>query len=131
MTASPSTPQTVSDKQQKLLEFAYAQLGKAYLWGAEGPNAYDCSGFTMVAYRQVGVTLPHYSGYQATMGTPVSRANMQPGDLIFWYTPVQHVSMYVGNGQMIHARGSAYGVVIQSVDQYAGWTPIVGIRRFL
>ncbi len=101
------------------------------MWGAEGPDAFDCSGLTMMAYRQAGITLPHYSGYQATMGTAVSRANMQPGDLIFWYSPVAHVSIYVGNGKMIHARGTAYGVVEQSVDQYASWTPIVGIRRFI
>lgn len=130
-TAQPLVSTTPSARLQKVLDYAWAHVGDDYVWGAEGPNAFDCSGFTMMAYRQGGVTLPHYSGYQATMGTAVSRANMKPGDLIFWYTPVAHVSMYVGDGKMIHARGTAYGVVVQSVDQYAGWTPIVGIRRFI
>ncbi len=129
--AEPLVSSTPSARLQKVLDYAWAQVGDRYVWGAEGPDAFDCSGFTMMAYRAGGVTLPHYSGYQATMGTPVSRANMKPGDLIFWYSPVAHVSMYVGDGKMIHARGSQYGVVVQSVDQYAGWTPIVGIRRFL
>jgi len=130
-TAQPLVSTTPNERLQKVLDYAWAQVGDRYVWGAEGPDAFDCSGLTMMAYRQAGITLPHYSGYQATMGTAVSRANMQPGDLIFWYSPVAHVSIYVGNGKMIHARGTAYGVVEQSVDQYASWTPIVGIRRFI
>nr|NLI48844.1 SH3 domain-containing protein [Propionibacterium sp.] len=129
--AQPLVATSPNERLQKVLDYARAQVGDRYVWGAEGPDAFDCSGLTMMAYRQAGISLPHYSGYQATMGTAVSRANMQPGDLIFWYTPVAHVSMYVGNGKMIHARGTAYGVVEQSVDQYASWTPIVGIRRFI
>lgn len=127
----PSSTTAPSDRLQKVLDYARAQVGDRYVWGAEGPDAFDCSGFTMMAYRQGGVSLPHYSGDQSKLGTAVSRANMKPGDLIFWYSPVAHVSMYVGNGKMIHARGTAYGVVEQSVDQYASWTPIVGIRRFI
>ena len=102
------------------------------MWGGAGPNSFDCSGLTMAAYATVGISLPHHAADQATMGTPVTRANLQPGDLIFWYSPVGHVSIYIGNGQMIHARGTAYGVVQQTVDSYiAAGGSYTSARRFI
>jgi cell wall-associated NlpC family hydrolase len=92
---------------------ALAQVGKPYRWGAAGPDAFDCSGLTMYAYRAAGISLPHSSRMQSTMGTAVSRSAMQPGDLLFYYSPVSHVSMYIGNGQMVHA--STYGEPVKVV----------------
>ena len=83
------------------------------MWGAEGPDAFDCSGLTQYAYAAAGVSLPHSSRMQSQMGTAVSRAELQPGDLIFYYSPVSHVSMYIGNGQMVHA--STFGQPVKVV----------------
>jgi len=85
------------------LQAAYNELGKPYSWGAEGPGAYDCSGLTMYAWGKAGVELPHSSRMQFSSGRKVSRASLQPGDLVFAGTPIHHVGMYVGNGNMIHA----------------------------
>lgn len=115
---SSGSSSNLTAEQKKLVDYVRAQVGDAYVWGAEGPNSFDCSGLTMMAYRQVGISLPHHSATQATLGKAVSRANLQAGDLIFWYSPVSHVSMYIGNGMMVHARNTAVGVVEQSVDSY-------------
>ena len=133
VTASPLvTTTTASAKVQKIIDYAKSKLGMAYVWGGAGPNSFDCSGLTMAAYATVGISLPHHAADQATMGTPVTRANLQPGDLIFWYSPVGHVSIYIGNGQMIHARGTAYGVVQQTVDSYiAAGGSYTSARRFI
>ncbi len=98
---------------QVAVDTALAQLGKPYVWAGAGPNVYDCSGLTQYAYRAAGVNLPHSSRMQSGLGVPVSRANLQPGDLLFFYSPVSHVGMYIGNGQMVHAptRGSVVKVV--------------------
>jgi cell wall-associated NlpC family hydrolase len=82
---------------------ATSRMNKPYRWGAEGPNAFDCSGLTYWAFRQVGVTLPRSSGQQALLGRPVSRANLQPGDLVFFYRPISHVGFYAGEGKIFHA----------------------------
>ncbi|SCH77072.1 Probable endopeptidase YafL precursor [uncultured Clostridium sp.] len=87
---------------------ANKQIGKPYVWGAEGPNAFDCSGLTYYVYKTaLGITLPRTSTEQSKTGTTVSRSNLQPGDLIFSSTngsgSVSHVGIYIGNGQMIHA----------------------------
>jgi cell wall-associated NlpC family hydrolase len=92
---------------------ALAQVGDPYSWGAAGPNAFDCSGLTMFAYRAAGVGLPHSSRMQSTTGRAVSRSALQPGDLLFFYSPVSHVAMYIGNGQMVHA--STYGQPVKVV----------------
>jgi len=94
---------------------ALAQVGDPYVWGAAGPNAFDCSGLMQYAYAAAGISLPHSSAMQSTMGTPVSRSALQPGDLIFFYSPVSHVGMYIGNGQMVHAATSGSPVKITAV----------------
>jgi cell wall-associated NlpC family hydrolase len=88
------------------LRAAASQLGKPYVWGAEGPRSYDCSGLTSYAFGQAGVTLPRSSSQQATVGTPVSWNDLQPGDLVFYYHPVSHVGIYAGNGLFINAPES-------------------------
>ena len=98
---------------QVAVNTALAQLGKPYVWGGAGPSSYDCSGLTQFAYRAAGKPLPHSSKMQSSMGAPVSTANLQPGDLLFFYSPVSHVGMYIGNGQMVHSptRGSVVHVI--------------------
>jgi cell wall-associated NlpC family hydrolase len=82
---------------------ALSQRGKPYVWGAAGPDSYDCSGLTMWAWAQAGVSLPHQSAEQQALGTPVSQDQLQPGDLVFFGSPAYHVGMYIGNGMMVHA----------------------------
>ena len=105
VTAAPAPAPTQA--AQIAVDTALAQQGKPYVWGGAGPDSYDCSGLMQYAYRAAGIALPHSSSMQSRMGTPVSKANLQPGDLVFFYSPVSHVGMYIGNGQMVHA--STYG----------------------
>ena len=99
---------------QIAVDTALAQQGKPYVWGGAGPNSYDCSGLMQYAYGAAGIALPHSSSMQSTMGTPVAYGDLQPGDLVFFYTPVSHVGMYIGNGQMVHA--STYGQPVKVVS---------------
>ncbi|MFP5369240.1 MAG: C40 family peptidase, partial [Actinomycetes bacterium] len=88
---------------QVAVDTALAQLGKSYVWGAAGPHSFDCSGLTRFAYAAAGIALPHSSRMQSQIGTPVAPADLQPGDLVFHFSPVSHVGMYIGNGRMVHA----------------------------
>jgi peptidoglycan DL-endopeptidase CwlO len=99
------------------IEAALAQRGAPYSYGASGPNAFDCSGLTSFAYRAAGVSLPHSSRAQSGMGRQVSRGELQPGDLVFFYSPISHVGLYIGNGMMVHARTYGSPVAVTSVDQ--------------
>jgi cell wall-associated NlpC family hydrolase len=112
-TAPAAAPSTAA---QVAVDTALAQLGDPYVWAGAGPDAFDCSGLTQYAYAAAGIYLPHSSRMQSTMGTPVSRDALQPGDLIFGYDPVSHVGMYIGNGQMVYAPTSGDVVKIGSVD---------------
>ena len=128
-TASTGAAQTGSTEAvQTALDTAMAQLGDPYVWSASGPDAFDCSGLTQYAYAAAGITLPHSSRAQSTMGTAVDRADLQPGDLVFFYSPVSHVGMYIGNGQMVHASTSGQPVIVSSVDMkgYVGARRLVG-----
>jgi len=107
------------------VQTALAHVGDMYGVGASGPDTFDCSGLTSYAYAAAGVALPHSSRAQSTMGVPVSRADLQPGDLVFFYSPVSHVGLYIGNGQMVHASVSGRPVAVTSVDK-SGY---VGARR--
>jgi cell wall-associated NlpC family hydrolase len=99
------------------IQMALAQVGDRYEHAAMGPDAFDCSGLTAYAYAAAGVVLPHSSRAQSSMGTQVSRAELQPGDLVFFYTPISHVGLYIGNGMMVHARTYGSPVAVVSVDQ--------------
>ncbi len=85
------------------LAYARKQLGKPYRWGAAGPEAYDCSGLTLAAWRAAGVSLPRVSRAQAGVGREVAKSDLQPGDLVFFYSPISHVSLYAGNGTILDA----------------------------
>jgi len=124
--APPGNILAPSEAARIAVETAYAQLGDPYLWGADGPDAFDCSGLTMYSYAAAGVSLPHSSRMQSTMGIPVSRDELQPGDLIFSYNPVSHVGLYVGDGMMIHAYSSGSPV---SLDPYDPWGAYNFARR--
>src|SRR5205807_8390059 len=82
---------------------AKAQLGKPYVYGGAGPDSFDCSGLTMYAWRAGGVGLPHSAEMQYNSIAHISVSQLQPGDLVFFYTPIEHVGIYVGGGQMIDA----------------------------
>jgi cell wall-associated NlpC family hydrolase len=103
---------------RQAVAYALAQVGDSYVWGAEGPSAFDCSGLMVAAYRSAGVSITHSAIGLSRTGRSVSKSNLQPGDLIFWYSPVHHVGIYVGGGMMVHARNVRVGVVKQSVDSY-------------
>ncbi|QRP46645.1 NlpC/P60 family protein [Amycolatopsis sp. FDAARGOS 1241] len=102
-TPAPASATAQAGKGAAALARALTQRGKPYVWGAAGPNAYDCSGLVVWAFKQVGVALPHSSRLQSGIGTPVSRAALQPGDLVFFYSPVSHVGIYAGGGNVLHA----------------------------
>lgn len=105
------TPTPVADRPISILtSFLRAQLGKAYVLGGNGPQAYDCSGLTKAAYAKVGVHLPRTSQEQAFAGVHVSLSHLQVGDLLFWGSPAYHVAIYVGNGYFIGAQNPSRGV---------------------
>jgi cell wall-associated NlpC family hydrolase len=117
------TVQAPTAAAQKAVNAALSKLGSAYVWGATGPGTFDCSGLMQWAYKQAGITLPRTSAAQATFGTPVSRDQLQPGDLVAYYSPVSHIGMYLGDGKMVHAPTSGDVVKISSLQsQYAGAT---------
>lgn len=82
---------------------ALSKIGAPYRWGATGPNAFDCSGLVTWAYKASGVSLPRTSRAMSRVGTAVSKAELRPGDLVFFYRPVSHVGIYIGNGKIVHA----------------------------
>ncbi|HEY0815932.1 MAG TPA: NlpC/P60 family protein, partial [Pseudonocardia sp.] len=90
----------------RALALAKGKLGDPYVWGSSGPNAFDCSGLVVWAFKQLGKALPHSSSTLSTMGAPVSRGALQPGDLVFFYSPVSHVGIYAGNGMVLNATES-------------------------
>ncbi|MFF3758706.1 NlpC/P60 family protein [Streptomyces sp. NPDC002185] len=108
------------------ISFARAQLGKPYVWGATGPSAYDCSGLTQAAWRAAGVTLPRTTYTQINAGQRVSRSQLAPGDLVFFYSGISHVGLYIGGGQMIHAPRPGAPVRVAPIDEmpFAGATRI-------
>jgi cell wall-associated NlpC family hydrolase len=101
--APPSTIVAPTHAAQVVVDTAMAQLGKPYVWGAAGPNSFDCSGLAVYAYGSAGIHLPHSAAMQSTLGVPVSKASLAPGDLVFFYSPVSHVGIYIGNGQIVHS----------------------------
>ena len=96
---------------------ALSQLGDPYVWGADGPSSYDCSGLMMYAWGKAGVSLSHSSKAQTGEGRPVSKSDLMPGDLIFYYSPVSHVAMYLGNGRIVHAPRPGKSVEIAPMDE--------------
>ena len=98
------------------VKFACAQIGKPYSWGSEGPNAYDCSGLTLAAWARAGVALPHNAARQRQVTASVSRSELRPGDLVFYYRDLHHVGMYVGGGWVVHASRAGQPVKMKRMD---------------
>jgi cell wall-associated NlpC family hydrolase len=117
----PTAVAAPSGAAQVAVNTALAQVGDPYVWGAGGPDAFDCSGLTQYAFSAAGLSLPHSSASQSRMGTSVSRDQLQPGDLVFFYSPVSHVGMYIGNGQMVHASTSGTPVQVASLDSMGSY----------
>ncbi len=104
---------------------ACAQIGKPYVWAAAGPESFDCSGLTQYAWKAAGVSLTHFTGAQWRETTPVARADLRPGDLVFFYSDLHHVGMYVGNGLIVHASRAGVPVKMARLDTM----PYMGARR--
>jgi cell wall-associated NlpC family hydrolase len=104
---------TATGSVAAVISFVKAQVGKAYVSGATGPSAYDCSGLVQTAFKQVGVSLPRVSQDQSTAGTQVSLSNLQPGDILYWggAGSAYHVAVYVGDGMFVGAQNPSTGVV--------------------
>ena len=104
------------------VQWAYKELGKPYVWGAAGPDSFDCSGLTQYVWAKAGVYLDHYTGSQWNEGRHISRGDLQPGDLVFFGSDLHHVGIYIGNGNMIEAPHSGANVRISGAfrSDYAG-----------
>jgi cell wall-associated NlpC family hydrolase len=99
----------------KAVKFACAQIGKPYVWGAAGPDSYDCSGLTQRAWAQAGVSLPHNAAKQYSVTQRISRSQLRPGDLVFYFSPISHVGMYVGDGWIVHAPRAGESVRMRKI----------------
>jgi peptidoglycan DL-endopeptidase CwlO len=108
------------------VQAALTRIGSPYSWGGSGPNAFDCSGLVMWAFQQAGINLPHSSQALSQGGQPVSRDNMQPGDLVTYYGDASHVAIYIGDGKMVHASTFGTPVRVAPVDN----APIHNVRRY-
>jgi peptidoglycan DL-endopeptidase CwlO len=117
-----------TDNSGAVLRFLVAQLGKPYLWGAVGPDSYDCSGLVQTAFREAGVRLPRVSRQQATVGRKIPRSAVRAGDLIFYYEPVHHVAIAIDGNRAIHAPSFGQDVKISNIDNIG---PITVIRRVM
>ncbi|MFI0965318.1 NlpC/P60 family protein [Streptomyces sp. NPDC021080] len=126
--SSGSTPAGSSSKAAEALAFARAQIGKPYVWGATGPDSYDCSGLTQAAWKAAGVSLPRVTYDQVNAGTTVSLADARPGDLVFFYDDISHVGIYIGDGMMIHAPKPGAYVREESI-YYDGTSAIHSVVR--
>ncbi|TWG24766.1 NlpC/P60 family protein [Actinoplanes teichomyceticus] len=114
-----------NDKGGRAAQRACDLIGKPYVFGSEGPNSYDCSGLTKEAWAAVGVHLEHYTKDQWGSTTPVSRSELRPGDLVFYYSDVHHVAIYIGGGMVVHAPHTGDHVRMATIDR----GPIAGYRR--
>ena len=114
-----------SGRAAAAVSYAMAQVGDAYVYGAMGDDAFDCSGLTMRAWGAAGVALPHSSSAQYGSGPHISASDLQPGDLVFYYSPISHVGMYIGNGLIVHAANPGTGVAVSGLYSM----PYVGAVR--
>src|SRR3954453_1552012 len=121
--AAPASVVAPTGAAQVAVDTALAQLGDPYVWAGAGPAAFACSGLTQYAYAEAGLPLPHSQQMQSTIGTAVARADLQPGDLVFFYSPVGHVGIYLGDGLMVHAPPTGSVVQIVSLDVMTDYNP--------
>ncbi|MBO8186744.1 C40 family peptidase [Streptomyces spirodelae] len=115
--AAPAAGQPATGRSARAVAFARSALGKPYVWGGTGPTGYDCSGLTQAAWKAAGVSLPRTTYSQIHAGKRVSRGNLAPGDLVFFYDSVSHVGLYIGGGRMIHAPRPGTAVRVAPIDQ--------------
>ena len=109
-----------------VIQAALSRIGSPYSWGGSGPNAFDCSGLVMWSFQQAGISLPHSSQALANGGAPVSLDQMQPGDVVNYYSDASHTAIYIGNGMMVHASTYGTPVRVAPVDN----APIYNVRRY-
>jgi len=124
--AAVPSPGAGSDAGSIAVQAALTRIGSPYSWGAAGPGAFDCSGLVMWSFQQAGIFLPHSSYALAAGGQPVSMDQMQPGDIITYYSDASHVGMYVGDGMMVHASTFGIPVAVVPVNN----APIFNVRRY-
>ncbi|MFH8464281.1 NlpC/P60 family protein [Streptomyces sp. NPDC017991] len=124
--AGSSSTASPNSRAGAAVSYAYGKLGSPYVWGATGPDAFDCSGLMQAAYRSAGISLPRTTYAQINAGQRVSRSELQPGDLVFFYSGISHVGLYVGNGQMVHAPNPSAPVRVAPIDEmpFAGATRV-------
>jgi cell wall-associated NlpC family hydrolase len=120
-----ATSQAPNSRAAAAVSYAYSKLGSPYVWGATGPDSFDCSGLMQAAYRSAGVSLPRTTYAQIGAGRRVSPSELLPGDLVFFYSGISHVGLYVGNGQMIHAPNPSAPVRLAPITEM----PFAGAAR--
>ena len=123
-----------SSAGQAIVDEAMKHVGKAYVYGATGPNAFDCSGFALYVYKQFGYSLNRVAADQMSNGTPVSKSELAPGDLVFFTAGrgssyIGHVGIYIGDNQMVHASTSTTGVIVSDLDSGYYTERYAGARR--
>ena len=119
----PSAP--LLNRGSVALRFALSQVGKPYVYGGAGPDAYDCSGLTQSAWRAAGVSIPRTTWQQAAFGSHVPLSAIQPGDLVVFYSDASHVGIYSGNGQVVVAPHEGTTVRLEAMR----WMPLYDVRR--
>jgi peptidoglycan DL-endopeptidase CwlO len=115
----------ISNVGTRALRYAMQKIGDPYVWGAAGPNSFDCSGLVVWAYGQEGISLPHYTGALWNSGMHVSRSELEPGDLVFFYPDISHVGIFLGNGLMVVAPQTGEDIKVQQIN----WGIYVGAVR--
>ncbi|MEU3454895.1 NlpC/P60 family protein [Micromonospora sp. NPDC006766] len=121
----PKIDGVIAAAAQIAIKTACSKTGAPYVWGATGPNSFDCSGLTQFAYKAAGIYLTHFTGAQWNEGRAVSRAEARPGDLVFFYSDLHHVGLYLGNGLMVHAPQPGQPVKVAQI----AYQPVAGFRR--
>lgn len=121
----PTINGVINDAARIAIKTACAQVGDPYVWGATGPNSFDCSGLTQYAYKAAGVPLTHFTGAQWNEGKAIPRSEAQPGDLVFFFSDLHHVGLYLGNDKMVHAPRAGKPVNVSSINTM----PVAGFRR--
>ena len=121
-----TAPAAATAPHRSAATIALGKLGARYRWGATGPDAFDCSGLLKWSFAQAGITLPRTSRAQSQAGTPVSKADLQPGDAVFFYRPVSHAAIYIGNGKVVHASTAGQPVKITNLNAM----PFATARRY-
>ncbi|SCI34075.1 MULTISPECIES: C40 family peptidase [unclassified Romboutsia] len=131
--SNTNVPAANTSLAQAVVNLAYSKIGSPYVWGAEGPNSFDCSGLTSYVYKNAaGISIPRSSSAQSTYGTTVSKANLQPGDLVFFGSgSVSHVGIYIGGGNMIHSPKPGETVKITSINSSYYTNRFITAKRVL